>query len=100
MAALTATYVGTLDANTRGPNAFGDAGAIIEVWSTSAAAADADTVTITPRFMSDIRWAWSSYGAKINITGQESTANATVVFTLSLGTTTGANGQYFIVGRR
>ncbi len=99
MAALANTNLsGIASPGGESPIAWGDSGLIIEYFRVASGGLNNDTVLLTPRFITDIRFVQSNVGASDNLS---STApNANVTLTLSTGTNSVGAFQAAIIGRR
>jgi hypothetical protein len=101
MATLGSTYISqTIAPNAEHPLAWGDQGMIAEVWRVASGGANADTVVLTPRFITDIRYVDPNVSASDNLS--TTAANTNVTLTLVNGAVTNTFGafQVMIVGRR
>lgn len=99
MATLASTNIsGIASPNGEVPIGYGDSGLIIEWFRVASGGANADTVALSPRFISDIRYVHSNVGASDNLSS--TAANTNVTLTLSTGTNTVGAFQVAIIGRR
>src|SRR5262245_52366082 len=97
MAAITATNITTAVAGIT-PLTYGEGGLIMEVWRSVGGAA-ADTVTIVPTLVADIRTVVTS-GLNAGHGLSTNAGNTQVVFTLGTGNQATASYDYHIIGKR
>jgi len=98
MATLASTNITTAIAvDNSQPLAFGDSGLIIEIFKFAGGAA-ADTVAITPRWITDVRAVISN--AHATDTLSQTAANTNVTLTLAASAATNVTFQVQIIGRR
>jgi hypothetical protein len=98
MAAVTATYIG----NTVAPGGFapvqfgGEDGLYAEAWTMPGGSA-ADTITITPQYLDDVRLAFCSFVGFNNLS--RTAKNATIIITLGAAAAAGTY-EIVLIGRR
>ena len=98
MAAITPTNITTAIAQGGVvPLTYGEGGLIMEVWRSLGGAA-ADTVTIVPTIVADIRTVVTNINAGHGLS--TSAGNTQVVFTLGTGVQAAQSYDYHIIGRR
>lgn len=98
MATLGSTNISTaISANAEQPFGFGGSGLIVEFFRVTLGAT-ADTIAITPRWITDIRAVQSGIPASHNVTS--SAANTNVTFTLLASGATTVFADVQLVGRR
>lgn len=99
MATLGSTNIsGLIAPGGEQPQGAGDSGMILEFFRVASGGASGDTVTLTPRFASDIRTVMSSVSADNNLS--TNAGNTNVTLTLRIGTNTAAAFDVWMWGRR
>jgi len=99
MAAVVPTNITTaIAAGGVVPLSYGEGGLIMEVWASLGGAA-ADTVTIVPTIVADIRTVVTS-GLNAGHALSTSAGNTQVVFTMGTGNQAASTYHYHIIGKR
>lgn len=97
MATLASTNVtGTIARDGGKPLSYGNSGLVFEVFRVASGGAAADTVALTPQYISDIGLVLPNVSASDNIS--TTAANTNVTLTLASGTSTIGAFQVTVVG--